>query len=414
MEVTETLKIKGHVIHGFQQSAGQPSVICKELRKLGWNAKSVCVGTGKFKYDSDLQFSSKGTRIESYGRAVGEGCDGAHIIHIHGAPPFYTGEHIKPPFGMELSGMRFAGAKIIYHLRGSEIRDSNLVKKINPFHYLHANEKSVKNFPHHWQNSFKNFLHAFADRVLVVDAEVARYYSTATIINRAIDIDQWKYKGVGNTSDKPVIVHAPSRRVVKGSEYILNAVDNLEKAGLSFDFHILENMTNSEVREKLENADIVIDQLRIGAYGVLAVEAMALGKIVLAYLDDDIIDHYEGHCPIINVNRDDIEDQLRMLIINWSKNIDKMKDIGERSRDFCEQVHCSKKIARKLDKIYSEVIDQNSRFRKDLFYSYLSIFFGKEKVDYTVSSVIIKQLKKVKILVLLVRFVRNRKAFKQS
>ena len=77
------------------------------------------------------------------------------------------------------------------------------------------------------------------------------------------------------------MLHAPSRRIVKGTKYILDAVEELKSEGLKFDFKMVEGMKNSDAKELYRTADIVVDQLRIGWYGVLAVEAMALGKPVI-------------------------------------------------------------------------------------------------------------------------------------
>ena len=46
-------------------------------------------------------------------------------------------------------------------------------------------------------------------------------------------------------------------------------------------------MTHGEALGRLAAADLVVDQLVLGWYGAVAVEAMALGRPVLAYIRED-------------------------------------------------------------------------------------------------------------------------------
>lgn len=84
-------------------------------------------------------------------------------------------------------------------------------------------------------------------------------------------------------SKRPLrIIHAPTNRKTKGTEHICNAIDRLaEKHTERFSFTLIEGVTNSEARSLLANADLVIDQLNLGWYGGVAVEAMKLGKPVV-------------------------------------------------------------------------------------------------------------------------------------
>lgn len=67
-------------------------------------------------------------------------------------------------------------------------------------------------------------------------------------------------EGVREPSLVPKIVHAPSDRLVKRTDIVLQAVDILRQEGVVFEFHLLEGVPNVEVIKALQKADLVIDQ----------------------------------------------------------------------------------------------------------------------------------------------------------
>jgi len=110
-------------------------------------------------------------------------------------------------------------------------------------------------------------------------------------------------------------------------------------------------MTNQEVKGALKQADIVVDQLLLGVHGIFSVEAMALGKPVLCYIRDDLVEKYPSDLPIVNANPDTIEVELEKLLVNPQLRT----EIGKRSREFTERYHDSRVVARKLIKLYESL-----------------------------------------------------------
>ena len=72
---------------------------------------------------------------------------------------------------------------------------------------------------------------------------------------------------------------------MKGTEHVEAAVSSLEEEGVPLEFELLQGVGHAEVRSALERSAIVVDQLNAGWYGGFAVEAMAIGRPVLAALD---------------------------------------------------------------------------------------------------------------------------------
>jgi hypothetical protein len=147
-----------------------------------------------------------------------------------------------------------------------------------------------------------------------------------------VDIDKLKIATTKPDSNRKLrIIHAPSNFEKKGTKYVLKAINNL-KEEFEFEFKLIQNISIEELYAEIHNADLVIDQMLGGFYGLFAIESMALGKPVICYLRDDAIE-YDN--PIINANPDTIYEVLKSIIRNPSG----LYEIGLDSRKYVEQYH---------------------------------------------------------------------------
>ncbi|KQU54782.1 hypothetical protein ASG72_03980 [Bosea sp. Leaf344] len=142
-------------------------------------------------------------------------------------------------------------------------------------------------------------------------------------------------------ASRPLIfAHAPSHRGAKGTEYVLAAASRLKSEGAVFELDLVEGLPRAEALARYRQSDVVIDQLLAGWYGGLGVEAMSLGKPVVAYLrrnDLEAVDHsFVSDLPIIEANPDSLYDVMRGLIAAPRANLHAM---GQHSRHFVETWH---------------------------------------------------------------------------
>lgn len=87
----------------------------------------------------------------------------------------------------------------------------------------------------------------------------------------------------------PIVVHAPSAAGIKGSELIEPDLQRLHDRGL-IEYRRLTGIPHAEMPGHIRDADIVLDQFRLGTYGVAACEAMAAGRIVVGHVSDRVRD----------------------------------------------------------------------------------------------------------------------------
>ena len=109
------------------------------------------------------------------------------------------------------------------------------------------------------------------------------------------------------------MLHAPSSRARKGTEHVVAACSELD-----VELEIVEGLDHREAFERYRRADVIVDQLNAGWYGVFAIEAMALGKPVVTFLHDEAVRRTEEafgiEVPIVSATKETLADVLRPLV----------------------------------------------------------------------------------------------------
>lgn len=145
------------------------------------------------------------------------------------------------------------------------------------------------------------------------------------------------------------IGHAPSHRAAKGTDLILGATEKLKLAGYEFELVLVEGLSNSAAKQMYKTIDVLVDQLFAGWYGGLAVEAMALGKPVIAYIRQDdlqyIPEQMSKDLPILRAEPNTIYDVLE-YVLNLSR--EQLFDKAVQSRQYVEKWHNPITIAKQI------------------------------------------------------------------
>jgi glycosyltransferase involved in cell wall biosynthesis len=149
---------------------------------------------------------------------------------------------------------------------------------------------------------------------------------------------------------RPVILHAPSSRRRKGTEHVIAACEGLEA-----DLVLVEGLHHEEAFERYRDADIVVDQLNAGWYGLFAIECMALGKPVVTFLHEEAVRRTEealgDRVPLVRATKDDLRAQLEPLVASAAER----RRIGAESRAYVERVHDLERVADRLLALYARL-----------------------------------------------------------
>lgn len=173
------------------------------------------------------------------------------------------------------------------HHNGTDIRLPSVLGKFNRYaKFMYKNflvdEDEVKKY-------IKNCAE-WIPTAIVQDLELAEYvkpfYQNVEIIPLPIDlgldhyhIENYDYQPITESGDRKIkILHAPTNRVFKGTEYITDVMERVLSARNDVEFMVLDNPDHLDFLKQLAQADIVIDHILYGTYGMLSIEAMALKK----------------------------------------------------------------------------------------------------------------------------------------
>lgn len=166
----------------------------------------------------------------------------------------------------------------------------------------------------------------------------------------------------------PLIVHAPTKRAVKGTDIVLETFERLKNIGIKFEARLIENIPYREALKIYSEADIVIGELFIPSGGKLDREALAAGKVVLSSVRRDYIDNLPPDCPIIDVNPTNLYEELKKIIPDHRQR----SELAKKGRAFVEKRHDIEVVCRDvLDKLENslsaEIFDFFPTFFRDKF-----------------------------------------------
>jgi hypothetical protein len=119
----------------------------------------------------------------------------------------------------------------------------------------------------------------------------------------------------------PIVLHAPSRAALKGTAEIEAAVKNLRARGIQMQFDLVTGIPRDELLRRLEDADIVVDELVLEGPGVLSVEAMAAGCAVCTHTSRALAS--TPNLPFAPVGFANVESTLHRLVVDmaWRRKL---------------------------------------------------------------------------------------------
>lgn len=282
------------------------------------------------------------------------------IAHLQRTLPRYThliADAFRPVFGTlngddisgDLPALRRAKIKVALLAHGSEIRSPGRHRERSPHSHFHdVPEQEI--FDVLTRISERNLatIEAFDLPVYVTTPDLLDDVSKATWLPLVVDVDSWTSAEPIMERKKPIVLHAPSRRWTKGTDRFLPALEEMERKGL-IELNLVEGLLWPEMQRQVKLADIVIDQVAVGAYGAFACEAMAAGKPVIAHLTErvaKVVNHDAGEeLPIVNATGAEVAGAVEQLLADR----DAAREIGAASSRFARAVHDGRRTAEVLD-----------------------------------------------------------------
>jgi glycosyltransferase involved in cell wall biosynthesis len=306
------------VTHCPVNTAGIPWTNVQALRARGIEAQLVVFNRYKLHPEADIDLHRSGSLVRQQAaqwRAFARLAAKTDIFH------FYFGLTLLPK-SVQFPLLRALRKPSVMHFLGSDIRGRSSAELA-------------------WAR------HAGARVVGSYDA--IRWVPDAHVIPPGIDVRAIE-PAPPTDRKRPVVLHAPSSRSRKGTEHVVAACKELD-----VELEIVEGLDHREAFERYRNADVIVDQLNAGWYGVFAIEAMALGKPVVTFLHDEAVRKTEEAfgvgVPIVNVTADTLTDALRPLV----ESAEERRRVGRASRAYVEEVHDLERMTDRLLALYAEL-----------------------------------------------------------
>lgn len=331
-----------NIVYGSMEIANQMSIMTKTLRQQGHNAKGINYYNSIFKYENDEgydinKFSDVNEANLFFKGIAARNIASNNIFH------FYFGTSLTLDFS-DIFLINSLGKKCIMQHWGSDVRMYSKAVKLNPYVRVKITDEDMI-------KRKLEFLGKYISHC-IVDYELREYvkdfYENTHLMRIAVDLEKFKFiENVKSHNEKLLIVHAPSDPRIKGSEFILRAIESL-KNKYDFEFKLVYQMSHVEAKEWYAKADIIVDQVIMGNYGMLAVEGMAMGKPVISWISDFMREQYPKELPVIVANSDNIEKVLEDCI----RNRDSLSLIGKNGRKYVEKYHDANIICNEVIDIY--------------------------------------------------------------
>lgn len=139
----------------------------------------------------------------------------------------------------------------------------------------------------------------------------------ATWCPTVVDAAEWASDTAVLARGVPRVVHIPSNGRLKGTAFVDAALEPLARAG-AIDYRRLEGVDRERLRREYLEADLVVDQVAMGLYGVAAIEAMAAGRVVLAYVGESVRERIRQvtgmEVPIVEVTPETLRERVEALL----------------------------------------------------------------------------------------------------
>jgi hypothetical protein len=322
------------VLHAPVEIAGQMVLSVLGQRELGAQATGFA-RVHSFNYEPAPDIVPPAGRL-GYLRAA------ARAVRAHDVIHFYFGQSFLPR-QLDARWLPRLGKRVVIEFLGSDVRMPSVEARRNPYYV-----------PIEWEDDaqatrlMRLWSRVTQGHVIVgdhsLDAYLAPHFPHIHVIGSRVNV-----RGLVPTPPDPRarrmrVVHSPTHLAAKGTEFVRRATAELAASGAPIDYVEVQGLSHPQALEVYRSADLIVDQLCSGGYGVFAAEGLALAKPVVCYLLPEIEATYPSDLPIINANPNTIRD----VLAEWVDRPQDRNDRGLASRAYAERVHDHRAVARRM------------------------------------------------------------------
>lgn len=339
--------------------AGWPYRVAEGLRRAGYYSINVIQESTDVE-DLDRQLphdrtlvnknDSKLTKFIKRVRFFREVVEQCSLVHYHG------GVILRSRWHHLFEGRLLAYKKIpmIMSFGGGDARIVSEARAKNPYFYRQLDEQRDEQIRAYLKSISRYIRYVATDYEMM--SYVEPYFEKCYLFRQPVNIQAIQFNEP-KLDRPPVILHTPTESWVKGTQFIIDAVERLKAEGYKLEFRLKRQLTQVQMYEEIAMCDVYIDELLCGSHGVTAVETMAAGKPTLTYIRPDLVPKYPADMPLVNVNPDTIYDKLKEIICKPTLRA----DLSYRGRKYVEKYHDVDVVVGELIEIYKDIGFQSGR-----------------------------------------------------
>ena len=212
------------------------------------------------------------------------------VFHYYfGESFFHRGGGVEPSrrWFADLRLANVPGRRVLMTLQGCDVRLSQRSAARNEITMCHLglcqSAAACRNGQDRVKQIFLDHVLPLAERVFVLNPELVHDVPRAEFLPYAC-VDVEAIAPAPPRTEGPItLLHAPSNAAKKGTRFVREAVERLQRRH-EIRYVEITRAPHAEAMKLYAQADLVIDQLLAGWYGGFAVEAMAMGKPVVCYI----------------------------------------------------------------------------------------------------------------------------------
>lgn len=342
--IAELSNIGMRILH-FHNIANQAWALAQGLRRLGQTVEVWEFRKTPFQFPCDRMLDATKASGQLYWSLLAEAIERFEVIHFHYSYSLFWRSREGLPLYWDLPILKALGKKVFYTFHGSDVRLKSLDVKLHRWSYFRFSDIPCNEPEVNWR---RKVITHYADRAFLTSPLDLCYAPDLIWHPRAIDLDEWPYIGPSQ-GERPLIVHPYTDERTKGTTFVRRGLAQLEREGYKFDVRYVEGIPYSECKRALQKADIVIDRLVHGDYGLTSIEGMALGKAVVAQIEDEVLREIPD-LPIYRCNPDNFISRMRTLV----RDTHLREELGRKGREFVIRHHECTRVASTLLAYYEQ------------------------------------------------------------
>lgn len=262
-----------------------PWQVTRELRKLGWHADYLAIGTSPHWTQCDMKVPDSHVLMRAFvewwffWRVVAR----YQVVHLH---------FMLTPSedAWELKLLRRMGRVVVAHFRGCEARERarnmalhpemNICQQCDYNATVCSSDQSVRR---------KDLASRWATVTLVTTPDMLDFMPKAQVSSFfAPHVNEEPFRGWDGS--RPLrLVHATNHPGIEGTDEIIAAVKRLQDKGLAIQLQVLGDVNHAAVMRAMRQADLAIGKMKMGYYANSQIESMALGVPTITWVRPEFL-----------------------------------------------------------------------------------------------------------------------------